>query len=925
MRFLLGAFALLAGRHASGDSVMDCVLHPPEDAKEYESCPSFYKLFPKNESQKFSMSPGPNGQYYENKSSRVGLSHFEDEERVQAVMSESVKAQDNTYIAKLFSDMSGMWLFSDENGDAVGAHYTFDLLEANLPPEEMHVLMPCKKTAVLKMECKPFDWLPLLEVGWKDSACTWTGVCEEEAMECRKITPYFSKCLPAEDFNEDDTFKGKPQSLNGASSETETGKEGGEKNSTSKATYKKVTGPEAVWPWDNCYFSGQCAVEGYQCFKNTRWPLFAQCMPAESCPRPRGKDTLKLQEVWGVDKASDMTPQKMVRRLLEHPDKTGYPAEWRGENGALKRRRLKECAEKNSEVGSLASANFAYKAEDHVKAVQSVFSKCGDEYFDFAKVDEVEQPKVLDLDLSDVLDLDKIDLGWDWMDEKLYEEAGGSEGWDCDNPLGPEASSDTGALKRDEARVTAWKMGLDPWETVPETKTSRRRRLQQIEVASSTFKGLQATQYQGEDTYFAESNPDVYDLPPPPKEKEYSYFKKKMCGDVPYHSWAPDKNLAFKLMCAPLYTWAPNILLAPGFYFAPKFTWAPAITLAPETILAPKGVWAPLIQTGPTVVAAPLWVFAPKIVLGGQFVFAPENVFIPFMVAGVETVLAPLNVIPDIFADWVFKRTDFGESKVKRFDDKIFKASDKKFIADKLDPVFTFIEEVDSKVGDVPLPLPLSEEKAKKIGLRKSLTLGAFFYSAIGLKVVCPRYRVDKDKKPLEPLSVKVFYYEPRDTRLKKDEEEKLSDQCVVPYPSDVLRDLPHLPKEAIYAIKAFEIAENLIPKPVKVAANQILTFSTILAEGKLPDVQKWLADVLEIDEKDLEKEDKEKDEDLKGMGASGLGWGPALYQSQHSKFPLGDLEKLFGTNSTILDMVKKVEMPSISPWEYWPFKKETP
>ena len=42
-----------------------------------------------------------------------------------------------------------------------------------------------------------------------------------------------------------------------------------------------------VWPWDNCFYSRTCAVEGYQCFVNTRWDEYARCMPADECPRPR--------------------------------------------------------------------------------------------------------------------------------------------------------------------------------------------------------------------------------------------------------------------------------------------------------------------------------------------------------------------------------------------------------------------------------------------------------------------------------------------------------------------------------------------------------------------------------------------------------------------------------------------------------------
>jgi len=84
---------------------------------------------------------------------------------------------------------------------------------------------------------------------------------------------------------------------------------------------------------------------------------------------------------------------------------------------------------------------------------------------------------------------------------------------------------------------------------------------------------------------------------------------------------------------------------------------------------------------------------------------------------------------------------------------------------------------------------------------------------------------------------VQVFFIVPYDFRNGK----VFSANCTIPYPSDVLRDVPHMPRHALKAIQVLEGLENLIPPFVKIAGLQALSFGEVVGEGQIPDLGLWL------------------------------------------------------------------------------------
>uniref|UniRef100_A0A0G4HWM4 Uncharacterized protein n=1 Tax=Chromera velia CCMP2878 TaxID=1169474 RepID=A0A0G4HWM4_9ALVE len=1171
---------------ATAEPAMKCHVYPPpedESEKLLRECSVFRKLFPTNEAIAYSLVGSENQhQLYLNREHMLKITyHEENEDFIEEEIKRSAEEGTMEYLRVFSENVMGVWSFSSERtGEALGFHYTTEMIESIVLPETLHLNLGCEHKVTLKTICKLNEWDSHIEAGWEKFPCTYMGDCDDDCL-CVEVSMYLKQCMKKEDVTPE---------------------------------MRVVKGPQPVWPWDNCYFSRTCAVEGYQCFLNDRFKHYARCLPEGTCPKPTGREHIENMATFGVRRLAEVTPQVFQRTVLEDPDKVGWPSEWSGPRGAEqreRRRRLIECVHEHSvnesknvyksqskrraleqaqrrqrrlfenvnvnqtedsysettvsvaeetaeeentaqqtshslraggssvpsdveadaenekcslptdksdnvtgntegkreasssplcdmlteensdsteskesetaapaerrrvtgretfptvdssvsspssspssdDLPSLASFGMSemegawnHAPSEHVNVVHSLLGgKCSDLFMDFLQPPQLntEEGKgeertfegssseeageqggggtFIGLDglLSgafsdaekkgagsheqgnpdDPFNLNFLDFFDDgWLDKKLRRENGGSEGWQCEEPWGPMASVETGAIPRADARLLAFDEGLDPWEVVPEVKEERRRRrlrerrrrlLQLAEEGEAKGKGKgkrkdrmgggkgnstederssralrkkrrrrrrrlrykkakakeekeeevsepssdesdfegaegmreeieeEEEEYSSDESDFegaegGEEEEEEYSsdesdfegaegvgeeeegeeeesseeeegmegsaakqasfdflegfgpagfsfssaeslreeeayaaLPRPPESEEDGKTPCEGGGSPP--SYAPEKVAGFSLDCAPQIVFAPNFESGPSINLAPSGNWAVQFEWAPDCNTAPSMVFGPAFRVGPVLLMAVENIFTPTFGAEIAVALAPVNVFLPAFIAAAGVVATPATVLPDIFENWVFATTDFGPSKLKRFDD-LPVVGPKENVTDLAAITgnsFAPAVELSAKIEEIPVDNPFPEKVLKKLGIRKSLTLGAFFVTAFGdIGIVCPR-TIEKDVDfPWRVGTVRVFAVEPLDVRRQDEGRLVLSENCVVPYPSDVLRDIPHLPKEAIVAIRAFEKIENKIPPHVKIALNQLLAFGTVIAEGRKPDVRTWL------------------------------------------------------------------------------------
>uniref|UniRef100_A0A0G4F3A0 Uncharacterized protein n=1 Tax=Chromera velia CCMP2878 TaxID=1169474 RepID=A0A0G4F3A0_9ALVE len=317
---------------------------------------------------------------------------------------------------------------------------------------------------------------------------------------------------------------------------------------------------------------------------------------------------------------------------------------------------------------------------------------------------------------------------------------------------------------------------------------------------------------------------------------------------------APVLVLAPLVLCAPSYAYAPVLLLGPTFIMAPSFNVAPVANLGVTVFLAPSFVMAPAINLGFNLALAPFWILAPSVQLASLVTLAPYVVALPIVNLFPITVVTPFVLAPAVFDDAIFKRKDFGPLKVKRYDDKRVEpkegVKDLKWASDLVAaPLFAIANSSADKLPNGTAILENStvyqdSKIAEEFGLRPSRAMDLQYLAAnldranvIGPSIICPRY-LYKTPEQREIERVKVFFVYLWD--LIPAIEGLLSNDCVVPYPSDVLRDIPFLPKEAKVAIRALETMENALPPPLKIAANQALSLTQVVAEGQIPDFSAW-------------------------------------------------------------------------------------
>eukprot|EP00919_Chromeraceae_sp_WS-2016_P068958 GHVR01163289.1.p1 GENE.GHVR01163289.1~~GHVR01163289.1.p1 ORF type:complete len:550 (+),score=168.10 GHVR01163289.1:54-1652(+) len=435
----------------------------------------------------------------------------------------------------------------------------------------------------------------------------------------------------------------------------------------------------------------------------------------------------------------------------------------------------------------------------------------------------------------------------DWQDKVQYRDNGGSEGWVCDQPWGDIATRDTGAISLMDARLKAHNEGWRPWVTVPETDMEkgrrRRRRLQRL--GSRFFETYQSEV--GE--YESEERDEIsgYEgLPPPPESQEEE--EEGGCG-APEIILAPHRAVGLTVVCAPEFVFAPTLEVGAILTFAPVFIFAPTLFVGLKIILAPEFLFAPTLKVGVMIILAPLFVFAPELTVGVVVICAPAFVLAPYMMVGMEIVLSPIAIIPDIFEDWWFKTTDFGPSAVQRYETHPLSSFEKKDgddLSSKVEPAKVKVDTVVSNIADIPIPFPNDSKIISKtrsvFKLRKIEKLGQFFMTSIGFSVVCPRKMDTYHPNNTVTESILIFYVEPRLRRLEEEHEIHIHPECVVPYPSDILRAIPHLPKHAQKAIDLFETVENKINPKAKIAANAAFSFTQLVGEGHIPDGEEWLS-----------------------------------------------------------------------------------
>uniref|UniRef100_A0A0G4HJA4 Uncharacterized protein n=1 Tax=Chromera velia CCMP2878 TaxID=1169474 RepID=A0A0G4HJA4_9ALVE len=703
------------------------------------------------------------------------------------------------------SDVSGLWEIATVELQPLAVHPVESIGDAQslLPPMEAE-WSHCGKGINLQIECEGKEWPPeAVETGAEGAPCTLLGKCDE-GFVCVEKSMFLRQCT-----------------------EEEKAAEGGE--------VKIVSGPQPAAPFGNCFFAPEerkCAVEGDRCFLNKRFKHYAQCRPAWDCPKPSAH--LVMRDALGqVDLHSERSLSGSRRRLHEV---AGGGRGGGGSPGEMRRRlrKLQECLREEVLDGGeddeweTAATRFGTTAAEGVEHIAKIATERCAEWLDVSAVDPIrpaspssrpEEAEDLSLDGTSFASADEDDI---------IEDAGWTLGWECDAPLGAAASSSGGAMSREEARVLVKDLGLSEDVAVPSEEEASQ---------GSELSALFDPAFVPSEASMQTSQP-ILPTPPPKKKFKQPVYK---CGKkVPLYGRAPTMSLAPVLICAPTFLNAPLVTMGPTFVFGPLFVNAPTTTGGPLFFGCPFFVNAVTTSLSFELILGDTYILAPELILAPVHIVAPTFLLMPHAILAPATIVTPLFVTPDIFADWVLERTDFGPSKVKRFDGapripakdaKVDPASLVNFIYSDVTPV----NEIAATVQAQELPsLPLSTKKAEAIGLRRSIALGDLFLIVLAPTVVCARKTIEGN--------VRAIVFLPFDARTTNFHPEN---KCVVAYPSDVLRDIPQMPKALAPAIRLFESAENLIPPSVKVAANQVLGLVQVVGEGGIPDIPKWVSSLI--------------------------------------------------------------------------------
>uniref|UniRef100_A0A0G4GCA6 Uncharacterized protein n=1 Tax=Chromera velia CCMP2878 TaxID=1169474 RepID=A0A0G4GCA6_9ALVE len=862
---LSSALLTTRGRAVSQEaSGLHCTLVLTKELKEIVeggTCPEASHLFPTPEDDVFWML----GQGQET-AVVFGSEHSEnillfqpDDSKIQKAVEEETQKEgehghSSSSSAYLDEPLGGKWEFRSLEGEILASLSRSDVtLDFLLPPENA-LWNLCGQSVHLQLPCIVGSQPIHVENGGQGSPCSLFGECDE-GLECVELSMFQKECVKAEEI---------PENMR----------------------EKIVRGPQPAAPFTNCFFAPEdrkCAVEGFSCYQNTQWDDYAQCRPTGDCPRSPSRSAVKhvemtkgrptsagqltsldlhrrMQEVEADPQSftpmhsRGSTIQSVVRKLQRLDSFQGFRESRRRlsfEEGRERRRRLKECLQEKQKETERNTLHEVAAAPDNMRRIPLASSdvtpamrvgvsgglevECQGSWFDFTEIQARHTDTPLEVNpLGEEVDFsfeeeeedsDEIDIGW-------------SYGWVCDDPLGrtpdispsiegvDEPAGQTGGVRSlRAARAEIEEAGLNP------------------DIALGSFSSLQTSQQQGGSLLPSMPTPS-----PPPAEKKIWSGSFKCHPKVPSWSGAPGLTLGINIKCAPSLSLGPTLNLGVMVQLGPKISTAPGIHLGFTLYMVPYLRLSVTYSNAVRIYGATIVRLAPTSSTGVTLVFAPTVTAMPTQSSGISTTIAPVVFLPDIFEDWVLRRTPLPIGKVGRWTRKIAQKVDDQVRVGKKEgivdvkAVVDFVYEDLTPVREIEdtleqdLELPSLPPAVEKVGIKRKQKLGDYYSISTSVSVRCARYDYNYDRP--NDRHVKVLYFEPRDGR-----RGGLSEECILPYPSDVIRDIPHLPPQAIYGIRALEDLESLIPPEVRIAATFLLRTVQVVGEGHVPNFGNMLVD----------------------------------------------------------------------------------
>uniref|UniRef100_A0A0G4I589 Uncharacterized protein n=1 Tax=Chromera velia CCMP2878 TaxID=1169474 RepID=A0A0G4I589_9ALVE len=852
-----------SSQRVPGDSsAMHCTLVLTSELKsmvENNKCPEVSSLFPTPENDIFWMlgQGESTSLIYASERSDNVLVFQPDDSKIQNAVKQQLEeeAADNsatpssssTTGSYLDAPLGGKWQFLSEEGTVLAELARPDVgLDFLLPPENA-VWNLCGETVHLQLPCVVGEQPIHIENGSEGSPCTLLGECDE-GLQCVELTMYQKECVKEEEITED---------------------------------LKIVKGPQPAAPYTNCFFAPEdqkCAVEGFSCYRNSQWDDYAQCRPTGDCPRTPTRTAVKYSEMMkegngSVGSLSSMDLRRRMQAVEANPE-TFTPLHSRGsslqsvvrklysldsfksfqenrrrlnaefDRPGTERRRLMECLKTvhggNGDEPQLDVASapdnmrrepiMSSGANPHVRVNSQgrTEMECGGDWFDFAEVDDHET-ELPEIDLKNLNEeaIDPVDFyfdGEDELDDDGDIDIGFSYGWMCDEPLGATTQSNENRKSLTAARTELEDAGLNA-----------DRALGSLAILDS---------FQSQNSLL----PPTPTVAPPPTEKKRYSGTYKCSKNIPSYSAAPGVTLSPKIVCAPKVGLGPGVDVGVKVYISPELSAAPGFHGGFTLYMAPYLRLSVTHSNAVRVYSAPILRLAPTSTNGVSLNFAPVVTAIPTSSNGASLTMAPTLIIPDIFQDWVFRRTPLPVGKTReiaaRVDDTV--VIQKKEGVPDIDSFVDFVYEDVLPVREIEstleqdLDLPTLPDGVEKVGIKKQQKLGDYYSISTSVSVRCPRYDLNYDRP--NDRHVKVYYIEPRDGR-----RGGLSSECVFPYPSDVIRDIPHLPPSAIYGIRALESIESLLPPELRIAASFLLRTIEVIGEGNIPNFAKTFADYAEM------------------------------------------------------------------------------
>uniref|UniRef100_A0A0G4HW92 Uncharacterized protein n=1 Tax=Chromera velia CCMP2878 TaxID=1169474 RepID=A0A0G4HW92_9ALVE len=869
----------LAVSASADESGFHCNLLFTEEIKQLGDsgqCDAIKTLFPTTDVQRYWLIGHGEGSsvFFGSESSTNWLALQADDSEAAAKVASGASTPGATF-DYLENPVGGKWVFMSETGDVIASANPSPTMDGLSVPPEDGTWDICGQKVKMVMPCLVGEQPTHSEAGFEEAPCTYLGDCDE-GLVCVELNMFQRQCVTPSRLPEGAKVVSGPQPA-GPYDNCFFAPEDNKCAVQGFTCYKNSQ-------WENyaqCRPTGDCprtpSASAAQYLRRQN-PLGEQT-PAGSGTvynavgaaedAAKIEDALKGRRLAGAasDKAvgykhrplymKGMSIQSVTRKLSElesfhHWQRSEKRRRLAKEGRRLgggpedtpneRRRRLQECvrvavenADKaDSNLGSLPSS-FGSSAHTmpgvRVTSHGRVEVECEGEWLDFSEVSTgmraeyfgtIEDSNDLDDDAlalvaeSETEEDGSIDIGWTY-------------GWDCDAPMG---NGDNG-LDRVEARQVLDNEGVDPYYAVPENDEE----MQAAQVQSlQLLDGWAAPSGMGGSSSVAAA--PVAPPAEPARRPGFPGRSTKCSPDIPTYSGAPGRNYGFTHACAPTIGLSPGstqgvkIFLTPTAGLAPDFH--PGVTIYVGNFITLSPAW----MSGFRYFSAPILRMSGTWTSGVSIQFAPVVTLTPFATFGTATSFAPFLHLPNIFEDWLFRRTPLPPSKVKRFTDLPKSHIPAKTNTTEIIDVVNFVrqdltplQETEAAIEGVDLPT--FPGPVEKFGIKKNQRVGDYILIGTGMGINCPRYDLRYDRPNDE--HVKVLFFIPRDTP------PNVGSKCLVPYPSDVIRDIPHLPPQAIHAIRVMESIENTIPPPIKIGANMALSFTQLVATGQTPDFGAWL------------------------------------------------------------------------------------